>query len=129
MMRHVPEPTGLRWIGCLIGLVWTPKSTSNMLTPKGTFTRDEWSHLLRFFNIMNFSMFSCSHFLSMKKGEHHVEQSSGKKDRRRACGGEIEASEFYIKKFERESISHVGFGYIPQPGELRTGLEFGSHKH
>ena len=31
------------------------------------FTRDEWSHLLRFFIIMNFSMFSCSHFLSIKE--------------------------------------------------------------
>ena len=29
---------------------------------KGNFTRDEWNHLLRLFNIMIFSMFSCSHF-------------------------------------------------------------------
>ena len=34
-----------------------------MLT-KGNFTRDEWDHLLRFLNIVNLSMFSCSHFLS-----------------------------------------------------------------
>ena len=31
-----------------------------MLT-KGSFTRDEWNHLLRLFNIMNFSMFSWRH--------------------------------------------------------------------
>ena len=31
-----------------------------MLT-KGTFTRDEWHHLLRLLNIMIFPMFSCSH--------------------------------------------------------------------
>ena len=37
-----------------------------MLT-KGHFTRDEWNHLLRLFNIMNFSMFSSSNFLSIKK--------------------------------------------------------------
>ena len=37
-----------------------------MLT-KGNFTRDEWNHLLRLFNIMSFSMFSCSDFLSIKK--------------------------------------------------------------
>ena len=30
-----------------------------MLT-KGSFTRDEWNHLLRLFNTMSFSMFSCS---------------------------------------------------------------------
>ena len=29
--------------------------------------RDEWDHLLRFLNIMNSSMFSCSHFLSNRK--------------------------------------------------------------
>ena len=37
-----------------------------MLT-KGSFARDEWDHLLRLFNIMSFSMFSCSHFLSNRK--------------------------------------------------------------
>ena len=36
---------------------------TDMLT-KGSFTRDEWDHLLLLLNIMNFSMFSCSHFLS-----------------------------------------------------------------
>ena len=40
---------------------------------KGKFTRDEWNHLLclnhllRLFNVMNFSMFSCSYFLSNRK--------------------------------------------------------------
>ena len=32
-----------------------------MLT-KESFTRDEWNHLFRLFNMMSFSMFSCSHF-------------------------------------------------------------------
>ena len=61
------------------------------------------------------------------KAEHHVEETSGKKGRRRACGAKIKASDFDIKKFERESISHVGFGYIIQPGEVQIGLEFWSH--
>ena len=34
---------------------------ADMLTT-GNFTRDEWNHLLRLLNIMNLSMFSCSHF-------------------------------------------------------------------
>ena len=34
---------------------------------KGSFTRDEWCHLIRLLNIMNSSMFSCSHFLSHRK--------------------------------------------------------------
>ena len=35
-----------------------------MLT-KGRFTRDEWNHLLRLFNVMSFSMFSCSHYSNL----------------------------------------------------------------
>ena len=37
-----------------------------MLT-KCSFTRDGWEHILRLLNIMNSSMFSCSHFLSNRK--------------------------------------------------------------
>ena len=39
---------------------------ADMLT-KGNFTRDEWDHLLHLLYIMNFSMFSCSHFLLSNK--------------------------------------------------------------
>ena len=49
-----------------IKYVDTKNQLADMLT-KSSFTRDEWNHLLRWFNIMNFSMFSCSHFLSIKK--------------------------------------------------------------
>ena len=37
-----------------------------MLT-EGSFTRDEWDHLIRLLIIMDFAMFSCSHFLSNRK--------------------------------------------------------------
>ena len=40
----------------------TKNQLADMLT-KGSFSRDEWNHLLRLLNIMNFSIFSCSHFL------------------------------------------------------------------
>ena len=39
----------------------TKNQLAEMLT-KGSFTRDEWNHLLRLFNIMSVSVFSCSHF-------------------------------------------------------------------
>ena len=39
----------------------TENQIADTLT-KGTFTRDEWNHLLRLFNIMDISMLSCSHF-------------------------------------------------------------------
>ena len=45
----------------------TPKTQFADMLTKGSFTRDEWNHLLRLLNFVNFSMFSCSHFLSNKK--------------------------------------------------------------
>ena len=44
----------------------TKNQLADMLT-KGTFTRDDWDHLVRLLNIMNLSMFSCSHFLPIRK--------------------------------------------------------------
>ena len=42
----------------------TKNQLADMLT-KRSCTRDEWNHLLRLFNIVNFSMFSCNHFSSI----------------------------------------------------------------
>ena len=53
-----------------------------------------------------------------EEAEHHVVECSGKKARRRARSGEIEASEFDIKRFERESITHVGFGVHHTAGRI-----------
>ena len=59
-----PGLTELHLIGCLIELIWIPRSKSNTSTPKtnlltfwtkGSFTRDEWNHLLCLFNISHFS--------------------------------------------------------------------------
>ena len=76
---------------------------------------------------MNFSMFSSSNFLSIKKPNPKLKESSRKKDRRRACGGEIKASKLGIKKPKRETISLVGFGCFIQPGESRIVSEFCFH--
>ena len=51
-----------------IKYVDTKNQLADMLT-KGSFIRDEWNHLLRLSNIMNFSMFSCSLFLSIEKAD------------------------------------------------------------
>ena len=55
-------------LSCMWG---TKNQLADMLT-KERFSRDEWNPLLRLFNIMNFSMFSCSHlnkFLSDSIGK------------------------------------------------------------
>ena len=80
-----PEPTELFLIGCSIESIWTPKSKSNTLTPKtnsqkiptkGNFTRDEWNHLLCWFNISHFSLTDCSEVMSKRtqkdSGEERV---------------------------------------------------------
>ena len=44
-----------------INFVSTKNQLADILT-KGSFSRDEWNHLLCFFNLMSSSMYSCSHF-------------------------------------------------------------------
>ena len=70
-MRHVSRThrVALDWLFDRISLepkiqikyVDTNDQLADMLT-KVSFTRDEWNHLLHLFNMMSFSMFSCSHF-------------------------------------------------------------------
>ena len=75
-MRHVSitHRAGFDWLSDRINWdtkmqikdVDTKKQLADMFT-KGIFTRGEWDHLLRLLNIMNLSMFSCSHVLSNRK--------------------------------------------------------------
>ena len=72
-MRHVSRThsVALDWLFDRINLepkiqikyVDSKNQLADMLT-KGNFACNVWNHLLRLFNIMNFSMFSCSRFLS-----------------------------------------------------------------
>ena len=59
-----PGPTELLLTGCLIELILIPRFKSNIfetknqladILTKGSFTRDEWNHLLTLFNISHFS--------------------------------------------------------------------------
>ena len=70
-MRHVSRThrVALDWLFDRISLdlkiqinyVDTKNQLADTLT-EGSFSRDEWHHFLRLFNIMSFSMYSCSHF-------------------------------------------------------------------
>ena len=70
-MRHVSRTHRVAldwWLGRInlepkiqIKYVDTKNQLADILT-KGSFSRDEWKHVLRLFNIMSFSMFSSSHF-------------------------------------------------------------------
>ena len=90
--------------------------------------RDEWSNLLRLVNIMNLSMFSRSHVRSIEKA--NTMSKKFKKDRRRACGSETEASMFDFKKpTERKTNLIFRFGCFQCPGESAAGFEFCSREH
>ena len=59
-----------------------PKNQLADMLTRERFSRDEWNHLLHLFNIMNFSMFSCSHFCTflsdpIGKAERHVKERPG----------------------------------------------------
>ena len=88
-MRHVSRThrVALDWLFDRINLepkiqikhVDTKNQLADMLT-KESFTRDEWNRLLRLFNIVSFSMFSCSHwcnFLSDPIGKHSAMSERG----------------------------------------------------
>ena len=76
MVRHVSRIHRVALDRSFDRINWDPKiqtkyvDTKNQLAEmltQGSFTRDEWDHLLRLLNITNFSMFSCSRFLSNRK--------------------------------------------------------------
>ena len=127
-MRHVSRThrVALDWLFDRIKLdpkiqikdVDTKNQLADMVT-KGSFTRDKWDHLLRLLKVMNFSMFSCSHFLSNGK------QSSGKHGYRRFGSGETETDEFGVKEPpERKENLSERFECFEQPCESRVGSEF-----
>ena len=77
-MRHVSrtDRVALDWLFGRINLdpkiqikyVDTTNQLADLLT-KGNFTGDEWNHLLRLFDIMSFSVFSCSQLQSINKSK------------------------------------------------------------
>ena len=84
-MRHVSRTNrvALDWLFDRINLV--PKiqltyiDTKNQLADiltKGNFTRDEWNHLLCWFNISHFSSTVCSEVMSKKRKKNQVKKES-----------------------------------------------------
>ena len=84
-----PEPTELfDWLFDRINLdpkiqikyIDTKNQLADMLT-KGNFTRDEWNHLLRLFNISHFSSTECSEVMSKRTQEESGEEGVTAKSR------------------------------------------------
>ena len=129
-MRHVSgtHRVALDWLFDRINLdrkiqiknVDTTNQLAEMLTT-GSLTRDEWDHLLRLLNIMNFSMFSCSHVLSDGKQSVMSKESTAEE-------GPAEAKLTPINLVSRNNLSakekpSARFECFEQPGESRVGSE------
>ena len=66
----------------------TTNQLADILT-NGSFSRDEWNHLLRLFNIMNFSMYSCSHFSYFLSDDQVRKQSAMSKRGQKTTSAEV----------------------------------------
>ena len=103
-------PTELLEIGCVTGLIWTPKirirhidskhQVADILT-KGNFTRDEWNHLLRLFNISHFSSLRCTKKFQHGWLRYDDKKNSGTRRRRKGCVQVATSSGEYV------FLSHV----------------------
>ena len=67
-------------------IVNTKNQIADILT-KGSFSRDEWNHLLCLFNIMN-SMYSCSHFSDFLSNDQVGHQSAMSKRGQKTASNE-----------------------------------------
>ena len=113
-----------------------PKSKSNTSTPKTnslTFWPKKISRLMSgaicfvCSTSWIFFFFSCRHFHAIKRGEHHVEEISGKRSRRRTHGVEIEVSLESRNPSATQSPSlDSGASYSPGSQEFGRNSVFGS---
>ena len=143
-MRHVSRThrVALDWLFDRINLepkiqikyVGTNKQLADTLT-KGSFTCDEWNHLLRWFSIVNVSMFSCSDFSNFlsdpirkqsamsKRGQEATSREGSPMAKPKANGfgdGEVETHESGVPQpVECEEESSARFVQSRQSGECR----------
>ena len=100
----------------------TKNQLADMLT-KASYSRDEWNHLLRLFNIMSFSMFSCTHFsefLSHPIGKQSAMSKRGQETTSREGSSEGETNHLgFVQPAEREVKSFTRLGISSQSGDRR----------
>ena len=140
-MRHVSRShrVALDWLFDRVSLdskiqikyVDTKNHFPGMLT-KSNCTRDECNHLLRLFNIMNFSMFSCSHFLSIQKPNTMSKTAHERRTREEPVVAKSKSASFDIQKPERNRpprwirVRHTARGITVWVGILIPQALFGA---
>ena len=93
-----------------IKYVDTRNQLADILT-KGNFTRDEWNHLLRLFNISNFQLCSVS--------SNDVEKNS-RRNRRRKDRGKVKTDDELCFADCSKLFHSAEFDYVEQPGDTQS---------
>ena len=94
----------------------------------GNFTRDEWKHILRLFNIMSFSVFSSSHFKSIDKNKiMSKRQQEGKLGEEESVVAKSKPMMSLVSKHANRSPS-LGSGVSNSPGSYGM-TKFRSFRH
>ena len=124
-----PEPTvfALDWLFGRINLepkiqikyVDTKNQLADILT-KGSFSKNEWNHFLCLFNVVSFSMYSCSHFSDFLSDEQVRNQSATSKRGQKTTSNEgfsmAKARPCLVARDSRsEKISSQSLGSLVNP--------------
>ena len=97
---------------------------------RGHFTRDEWNHLLRLFNIMNLSMFSSSYFLSIKQPNTMSKRAQERRtEEEEPVVAKSKPASLVSRNMSAKQPTLVGFGCFMQPRESRVGSELCVHEN
>ena len=123
-MRHVSR-THIDWLFDKINLKSTfrikyvdiQNQFEDILT-EGSFSQDEWNHLLRLFNIMSFSMYSCIHFSDFLSDDQIRKQSDmSKRGQTKTDSPMTEARSCFVARVPSEEISSRSLNPLVNPGD------------
>ena len=135
-----PVPAESRLIGYSKESTWTPKipinyvDTKNQLADiltKGNFTRNEWNHLLRLFNIMDISQFASSHFSSTSSSQtmskRLIQQERPGEDERVVAKSKpmLHLVSKTVDRYPTTPSSIASYS----PGTLKAKFKFGTHQY
>ena len=107
---------------------WYQNHLVDILT-KGSFLREEWNHLLRLFNIMNISKFSCSHFSPISAPQTMSKRLIRKTRRRWTRGCKIKTNAESGVEDYQWNFNSAEFEYISEPRDTCSNkFMFGFHQ-
>ena len=122
-----PELTEFLWIGCLTGLIWTPKSKYVTLTPninsqnhwqRSKVTHDERNNLLHLFSIICFSSTRCTKNFSLRSCCTMAKRIQYQKEKRKSCVQVATSSDEYIFFYFDKFFHWIVYDCISKSGDV-----------